>query len=170
MLESNESMYIEVQTSVFFIQSSFVELVLDLAWDLRKRVFWIQGKKFPGQVQGIVESSWFVLSLGNELSFESLQEFQMGVIFFSQGFLTNNCLHGGCVLCCGIVGIQLVGDWGMIWSILFNSFLHQTGQRWQHVDRRVNLLVVQLSIDEDLALSDVTSQIWDRVSDIIVLN
>lgn len=57
MLESNESMYIEVQTSVFFVQSSFIELVLDLAWDLRKRVFGIQGKKFPGQVQGIVESS-----------------------------------------------------------------------------------------------------------------
>lgn len=43
---------------------------------------------------------------------------------------------------------------------------HQTGERGQDVDWRVDTLVVQLTIDEDLSLRDVASQIGDGVGDI----
>lgn len=44
-------------------------------------------------------------------------------------------------------------------QLLADSTLHQTRKRWQYVDRWVYLLVVQLSIDEDLTLGDIASQI-----------
>ena len=93
----------------------------------------------------------------------------MGVIFFSQGFLTDDCLHGSSVLGSCVVSIKLVGNWSVVFSVLFNGFLHQSGQRWQDVDWRVNLFIVQLSIDEDLSFCNVASQIGNWMGDIIVL-
>lgn len=46
--------------------------------------------------------------------------------------------------------------------------LHESGQRRQHVDRRIYLSVMQVSVDVYLALSNITGQVGDRVSDIIV--
>lgn len=51
---------------------------------------------------------------------------------------------------------------------LADGGLHQTGQRRQHVDGRVDLAIVQLSVDVDLSLGDVASQIGNRVSDVVV--
>ena len=51
-------------------------------------------------------------------------------------------------------------------KLLTNGALHQTGQRGQHVDRWVYLPVVQLTVDEDLALRDVPGEIGNWVSDI----
>lgn len=58
----------------------------------------------------------------------------------------------------------------MIFSVLFNSFLHETGQGGKHVNGRIDLFVVELTIDEDLSFCDVAGQIGDRVSDVVVLN
>lgn len=58
----------------------------------------------------------------------------------------------------------------MIFSILFDGLLHQTGKGWQHIDWRIDLLVVQLPIDEDLPLRDIACQVGDRMGDIIVLS
>ena len=47
-----------------------------------------------------------------------------------------------------------------------NGGLHQTGERGKDVDRRVDALVVQLTVDEDLALSDVSCQIGNWMCNI----
>ena len=49
---------------------------------------------------------------------------------------------------------------------LTDGRLHQTGQRRQDVDRRADTLVVQLSVNEDLTLGDVTGQIGDGMGDV----
>ena len=49
---------------------------------------------------------------------------------------------------------------------LADGALHQTRQRGQHVDGRIDLTVVQLTVDVDLALRNVSSEIGDGVSDI----
>lgn len=51
-------------------------------------------------------------------------------------------------------------------KLLANGTLHETGQGRQDVDWRVDLSVVQLTIDENLPLSDVTRQVWNRMCDI----
>lgn len=51
---------------------------------------------------------------------------------------------------------------------LADGRLHQTRQRWQHVDWWVDLSVVQLTIDVDLALGNVTGQIGNGMGNIIV--
>ena len=58
----------------------------------------------------------------------------------------------------------------MIFSILFDSFLHETGEGGEDVDGRIDLLVVELSIDEDLSFSDVSGQIGNGMGDVVVLN
>jgi len=63
---------------------------------------------------------------------------------------------------------ELIGDISMILpcQLLTNSALHQTRKRRQHIDGRVDLPVVELPIDEDLALSNVTSEIRNRMCDV----
>ena len=51
-------------------------------------------------------------------------------------------------------------------QLLADGALHETGQRRQDVDRWVYLPVVQLTIDEDLALRDVPGEIGNGVRDI----
>ena len=58
----------------------------------------------------------------------------------------------------------------MVLSVLFNGFLHETGERGEDVDRRVDLLVVELPVDEDLSFGDVACQIGNGMGDIVVLN
>ena len=49
-----------------------------------------------------------------------------------------------------------------------DTVLHQTGQRRQYVDRRVDCLSVQLTIQYDLTFGDVTGQVRNRVCNIII--
>ena len=74
---------------------------------------------------------------------------------------------------------HLVGDSRVIDArhALANGRLHQTRQRRKHIDRRIDLFVVQLltmynnnylSINKDLAFCNVTCEIRNRVSNIII--
>lgn len=49
---------------------------------------------------------------------------------------------------------------------LADGGLHETRERGEDVDGRVDALVVQLAVDEDLALGDVAGQIGDGVGDV----
>ena len=51
-------------------------------------------------------------------------------------------------------------------QLLADGALHETGQRRQDVDRWVYLPVVQLTIDEDLALSNIPGEIGNGVGDV----
>jgi hypothetical protein len=53
---------------------------------------------------------------------------------------------------------------------LTNGGLHETRERRKDVDRRVDTLVVKLTVNEDLALGNVTGQIGDGVSNIYRLD
>jgi len=66
------------------------------------------------------------------------------------------------------VAYQLIGYISVILSgkLFSDSRLHESGKRGQDVDGRVDLPVVELTIDEDLSLCDITSQIRDRMGDI----
>ena len=58
----------------------------------------------------------------------------------------------------------------MVFSILFDSFLHETREGRKHVDGRIDLFVVELSIDEDLTFGNVSSQIRNGMGDVVILN
>ena len=58
----------------------------------------------------------------------------------------------------------------MIFSVLLDGFLHETGEGGKDVDGRIDLLVVQLPIDEDLTLGDVSSKVGNGMCDVIVLS
>lgn len=57
----------------------------------------------------------------------------------------------------------------MVGSVLFDGFLHETGKGGEDVDGRVDLLVVELSVNEDLSLCDVSGKVGDGVGDVVVL-
>ena len=63
---------------------------------------------------------------------------------------------------------QLVRDVAVVLAgeLLANGALHETRERGEHVDRWVYLPVVQLPVDEDLALRDVPGEIGNGVRDI----
>lgn len=98
------------------------------------------------------------------------------MIFFIKCFLTDDGLHGSSVLADGVGGVEFIGDFGMVDSchdllcVIVNTDcgFHETREGGENVNGRINLLIVELTIDEDLSFSDVSSQIGDRVSDIII--
>ena len=49
-----------------------------------------------------------------------------------------------------------------------DSMLHQTGQGWEYVNWWIDSSSVHVSINIDLALSDISSKIWNWMSDIII--
>jgi hypothetical protein len=49
-----------------------------------------------------------------------------------------------------------------------NRTLHKSGQRRQYIDRGVDLLVMELSLEVYLTLCDIPGQIRDRMSDVII--
>lgn len=51
-------------------------------------------------------------------------------------------------------------------ATLANGRFHETRQRRQYVNWRVDTLVVQLTVNEDLTLGDITRQIGNRMRDI----
>jgi hypothetical protein len=44
--------------------------------------------------------------------------------------------------------------------------LHQSGEGWENVDGRIDTLVVERTVDEDLTLGDVSSEIGNGVSNV----
>ena len=49
-----------------------------------------------------------------------------------------------------------------------NGRFHESGEGWEHVDGRIDLSVVQVSVNKDLSLGDIPSEIGDGMSDIII--
>merc|ERR1739836_335435 len=49
-----------------------------------------------------------------------------------------------------------------------NSGFHQAAQRWEHIDWRINLTIVQRTVNKDLTFRDVSSQVWNGVCDIVI--
>jgi hypothetical protein len=97
-------------------------------------------------------------------------ELKIKLIIVGQSFITNDCLHSKGVLTLSIKGIHLIGDLRMIWSshTFTDSTLHQSGERGEHIDRWVDTLLMHLSIDIDLTLSDISSKIWNWMGDIVI--
>lgn len=148
---------------------------LFLVTDLGELGLLKEGKQVPGTLQRSENVTLLVFALGEELVLELLEEEQVVLIIGSEGVLTNDGLHGEGVLTHRVKVVQLVGDGGVILTcehlavvVDADGGLHETGQRRQHVDWWVDLAVVKVAVNEDLALSDVSGQIRDRVRDIIV--
>jgi hypothetical protein len=58
----------------------------------------------------------------------------------------------------------------VILTSMLRGFLHETTERWEHIDRRIYLLIVQLPINKDLSLRDVTSKVRNGMSYIVILS
>mmetsp|Transcript_39085 Transcript_39085/g.89536 ORF Transcript_39085/g.89536 Transcript_39085/m.89536 type:complete len:265 (-) Transcript_39085:762-1556(-) len=149
---------------------SLVEHVLDLLWHFLQHVFWEDAQQLPSHIQRSENITFLVRSLSQKSGFKLLQEFQVQVVIVRQSFLSNNGFHCSCVDADGVVCVHLIRDVGMINSShpLADARLHQSGQRWQHVNRRVDLPVVQTAVNKHLPLGDVAGQIRDRMGDVIV--
>lgn len=104
----------------------------------------------------------------DERALKLVQELERKLVLVGQGLLTDDSLHGSGITTDGVLGVKLVRDIGVIATgeLLANSRLHETRKRWKDVDWWVDTLVVQLTVNEDLTLGNVTSKIGNRVSDI----
>jgi len=168
-----------------------VEFVEPLVVNLGEHAALEQAKQVPSFVERLEDSTVGILVLTKELTLELLKEDKEVLVIAGKRVLTDDSLHGEGVLAGSVERVHLREDGRMILSgqlvegcdnlliaigvlddglllLDTNSRLHQTGERGQDVDRRVDLPVVKRIINEDLALSDVASEIRDRMSDIRV--
>jgi hypothetical protein len=85
-------------------------------------------------------------------------ELEIKLIFVSKCFLTDDSLHGLCIFTLSVKCVHLVGN---IWVIHSghagtNSTLHQSGERWQHIDWRIDTSLVHVSININLSFCNIT--------------
>mmetsp|Transcript_12047 Transcript_12047/g.33351 ORF Transcript_12047/g.33351 Transcript_12047/m.33351 type:complete len:393 (-) Transcript_12047:710-1888(-) len=152
--------------------SLFPVIVLVQGFDVNpsQHLPWEQAKQRPCQIQRVEDGPRFVGALRHELGLELLQELQVQQILVTQRLFSHNSLHGQHVLSDGIASIHLVRDGGMVVPrhAFANGTLHQTTEGGKHVDRWENLPVVQLSVNVDLSLRNVPSEIRNWMCDVIV--
>mmetsp|Transcript_30746 Transcript_30746/g.82329 ORF Transcript_30746/g.82329 Transcript_30746/m.82329 type:complete len:468 (-) Transcript_30746:264-1667(-) len=147
-----------------------VKLILDFGRDLLEHVLREDPQQCPCKVQGGEDVAVLVRTLRQELQFELVQELQIFVLVLAQGLFPDDGLHGFCVLALRVVGVQLIGHVAVVLAShpLADTRLHQPAKGRQHVDRRVDLPVVQGTVHEDLPLCNVPGQVRDGVRDVVV--
>ena len=109
-----------------------------------------------------------IRTLVDKSSLKLVQELKRKLVLVGQSLLTDDGLHGGGITTNGVLGVELVGNIRVVATgeLLTDGRLHETGQGGQDVDGRVDTLVVKLTVNEDLALGDVTGKIGNGVGDI----
>ncbi|CRK49095.1 hypothetical protein BN1723_008386, partial [Verticillium longisporum] len=103
-------------------------------------------------------------------SSDSKMELERQLVLVGQSLLTDDSLHGRGVTTNSVLGVQLVGNIAVVLAghALANGRLHETRERGKNVDGRVDTTVVHGSVDENLALRDVASQIGNGVGNVLV--
>uniref|UniRef100_A0A182QVN8 Uncharacterized protein n=1 Tax=Anopheles farauti TaxID=69004 RepID=A0A182QVN8_9DIPT len=147
-----------------------VELGQDRGRDTLEHLLREDTQQLPADVERLEHGTVLVVALRDEVLLELGQELQVQQIVRREGFLTDDSLHGLHVLADGVASVQLVRHVRVVLAghALADGGLHQTRQRRQHVHRRVDLTIVQLTVDVDLTLGNVTGQIGNRMGDIVV--
>lgn len=102
--------------------------------------------------------------------FELAQEVKIDLIISTDSVLTNDLFNVLNFLGIGVAVIELVGNVLVIFTThtFTDSGLHQTGKGWEWIETWVDTRVAELSGNENLTFSNVTSKIWDGVGDIVV--
>lgn len=132
------------------------------------------GREYLEQVPGLIQAAEYrsnvIRALTDKLAFELLQKLKVQKIILVKGLFSYYGLHGQSVLSHGVVKVKLVGDFLVVCScsLLSNGAFHKTTQRWQNIDRRINVSVMKLSVQVDLTLCDIPRKVRDGMSDIII--
>lgn len=152
-----------------FILSLVEHLQVALA-DLLQMFLREESQKTPSQIKGLEDVSSIIRTLSEERAFELIQELKVESIVIRKGFFSHDGLHGHGVFSNGVESVELVGNFRVVHSghAFSNGGLHQSRKRGKHVDGRVDLSVVELSVNKDLALCDVPGKVGNWVSDIII--
>ncbi|KAF1747742.1 hypothetical protein GCK72_024208 [Caenorhabditis remanei] len=160
--EVTKLVYNRFQICLFLGSSTWVVLLEGALRDTFKHFTWEDTEELPSDVKRFEDGTVLVVSCKSLLEFD--EEFKVEQIIRRQGFLSDDSLHGLYVLSDSVTSVELVRNIRMVFSChaLSNSGLHETGKRWEYVEWWVDKTIVELTIDVDLSLSNVSSQIWDR--------
>jgi len=157
-----------VPSTLVRLALALVELVEHLLGDSVEKLLGVDPEQVPGLVEAIEDGALLVCALVDVRLLELLEELERKLVLVGQRLLTDDGLHGCGVATDGVLGVQLVGHVAVVLAsvALANSGLHQTRERGKDVNWRVDTLVVKLTVNEDLTLGNVTSQIRNGVSDV----
>lgn len=76
------------------------------------------------------------------LSLKLIQKLKGELVLRRQRFLTNDSFHGRSVLANSILGIHLVGDVAMVFAGTADSRFHETRERGEHINGRVDATII----------------------------
>ena len=147
-----------VSLFVEFPLGAHVIFILDLVSDLGELLSLEKRQKIPSFIKRIKDSSVFIIALVYKLFLKSVMELKIKLIFISKSFLTDDSLHGLGIFTLGVNSVHLVGNIWVIHSChaSTNSTLHQSWERWQHIDWRIDTSLMHVSVDVDLSFCNIS--------------
>ncbi len=137
-----------------------VVVILDVLLGDVFELLWRKGsQQVPRFVQRVEDCSDVVRPLGDELIFEPLQKLQEKKIVLRKSLFSDDSLHSHGVLSHSVIEVELVGNLLVVGpgSLVSDGRLHETTETGQDVDWRVDVSIVELSIEVNLTLGDVAS-------------
>lgn len=157
-----------VSATSLSLPTPLVEFIQHLLRYPVQQLLWIDAQQAPGHINGLEDAARLVGRLRDEGAFELLEELEGQLVFRGEGLFPHDGFHASSVPTNGVLGVELIGDVAVVFArvALADGGFHESGQGGEHVDGWVDAFIVQLAVDEDLALGDVTCQIGDGVCDI----
>ncbi len=145
-----------------------IKFIQHLLRDTIEQLLGVDPQQTPRQIDTLIDGPALIRALVDERPLELVQELQGQLVFGGKGFLADDGLHAGGVAADGIFGVKLVGDVAVVFPrVTFaDDGFHEAGEGWEDVDWGVDALVVELTVDEDLAFGDVAGQIGNGVGDV----
>lgn len=133
-----------VLRSLAALALSLVVLIQHLLGNAVQQLLREDTQQLPRHVESVEDASLLVRTLVDVVPLEAVQELEGELVLVGQGFLTNDSFHGCGVTTDGILGVELVGDIGVVFpgATFTDCRLHETRETGEDVNRWVDALVV----------------------------
>ena len=129
-----------------------------------------QAEQLPGALQRLFNRAPLVAALSHKIRLEGIAEAEVPLIAIGQFLSTHDRGQRADIAHAGVARIELIGQVGMILTrpLATNRVFHDTRKRGQRIDRGIDPLLIQLTVEHDLPLGDVAGQIGNRMRNIVV--
>src|SRR5579871_1144107 len=124
----------------------------------------------PAEIEGLVYGTIFRQGLADEFFLEAASELQIHAVAAGEFILTDYCRQHPDASGIRVGAVKLVRQVRVVAArpSLSNAVTHQAGQRGQDIYRRIDSSAIEITLQDNLALGDVSGQVRNRMGYVVI--